>query len=94
MPAQRHLEQNGNYRQQTLFEENVDMFENMPNSQGITISYERASENGEIKHALIAQKGDKKVTLSTKDQFRKIVEKFSRMSEYEFRAKWDQQKGI
>ena len=94
VPAQRHLEQNGTYRQQLMFDDNVNMFKNMPNSQGITISYERVNEDGKIKHALIAQKGDKKVTLSTKDQFRKIVEKFFHMNEYEFRTKWEQQKGI
>jgi hypothetical protein len=62
--------------------------------EDITISYERTRENGELKHSLVAQKGDKKVVLSTKDQFRKIVEKFSNMSEYEFRKKWEQHKGI
>ena len=93
VPAQRHLE-NASYRQQVQFEDNVDMFENMPNTQGITISYERVSQDGKIQHALVAQKGDKKVVLSTKDQFRKIVEKFSHMNEYEFKTKWEQQKGI
>lgn len=92
-PAKRHLE-NATYRQQSMFEDNVAMFENMPNTEGIIISYERVRENGEMKHALVAQKGDKKVTLSVKDQFRKIVEKFSRMNEYEFQTKWNQQKGI
>ena len=59
----------------------------MPDTQGITISYERINEEGKMKHALIAQKGDKKVVLSTKDQFRKIVEKFSHINEYEFKIK-------
>ena len=94
VPAKRHLEQNGNYRQQIQFEDNVEMFEKMPNTQGITISYEKVPKDGKIQHALIAQKGDKKVTLSIKDQFRKIVEKFSHMNEYEFKIKWEQQKGI
>ena len=65
-PAKRHLE-NATYRQQSMFEDNVAMFENMPNTEGIIISYERVRENGEMKHALVAQKGDKKVTLSVRD---------------------------
>lgn len=93
VPAQRHLE-NATYRQQINFEDNVDMFQKMPYTEGITISYERVSQDGKIQHALIAQKGDKKVVLSTKDQFRKIVEKFSHMNEHEFKTKWNQQKGI
>ena len=92
-PAKRYLE-DANYRQQIKFEDNLDMFSKMPYTEDIIISYERTRENGELKHALVAQKGDKKVVLSTKDQFRKLVEKFSNMSEYEFRTKWEQQKGI
>jgi len=92
-PAKRQLE-NATYTQQINFEDNLNMFKAMPNTQGITISYERIREDGELKHALIAQKGDKKVILSQKDQFRKLVEKFSRMTEYEFRQKWEEKKGI
>lgn len=92
-PAKKYLEE-ASYREQVNFEDSVDFFEKMPNTEGITISYEKTRKDGKLKHSLIAQKGDKKVVLSTKDQFRKIVEKFSHMSEFEFKSKWNQQQGI
>ena len=93
VPARRCLEE-APYRQQANFDDSVRMFKNMPNTDGITISYEKTREDGELKHVLLAQKGDKKVILSKKDQFRKLVEKFSNINEHEFKTKWTQQKSI
>ena len=51
------------------------------------IFHKRILKDNKPKYALVASKGDKQVILSTKDQFRKLIEKFMHINEYEFNLK-------
>jgi len=66
----------------------VRRFVEIPNSDNITISYKRGFSKGKPVHSLIAyEKGKAPVLLASKDQFRKLIQKFSYMNEYEFKIK-------
>lgn len=61
----------------------------MPNTDSINISGRRMYHNGEASYALYARDNNtgKSVLLTAKNQFRKLLEKFSYMNEYEFNVK-------
>lgn len=67
----------------------IRRFSEMPNTDHITLSIGRFNEDGEARHALYAfdEKNDRFVVLTAKDQFRKLLKKFSFMNEYEFKVK-------
>lgn len=67
----------------------VRRFSEIPNSDHITISYKKATKNDELFHELRAYISGQKdpVVLTSKNQFRKLLEKFSYMNEYEFKIK-------
>ena len=66
----------------------VRRFAEVPNSDSITISYKKEFTKGQPVHSLYASEPDKSpVILTKKDQFRKLLEKFSYMNEYEFKLK-------
>ena len=75
----------GQYKQ---FCSAVRRFVEVPNSDHITISYKKGFENGAPTHALYAnQEGKDPILLTKKDQFRKLIQKFSFMNEFEFKTK-------
>ena len=61
----------------------------------VNIIYDKVTLNGKTQHVLYAVKDGMKqgeyVVLSTKDQFRKLVEKFMHINEYEYTMKMAQQ---
>lgn len=66
----------------------IRRFAELPNSDSITIRYSKELKNGETVHALYADElGKKPVLLTAKDQFRKVIKKFSFLSEREFKTK-------
>ena len=65
----------------------VRRFVEVPNSDHITIRYNRGYANGKPSHMLYASENGKDVLLTAKDQFRKLLDKFSYMNEYEFKLK-------
>ena len=75
----------GRYKQ---FCSAVRRFVEIPNSDHITISYKKSFERGVETHALYAEpKGNEPILLTKKDLFRKLVQKFSFMNEFEFKTK-------
>ena len=70
------------------FRSAVRRFVEVPNSDHITISYKKSFERGVETHALYAeQEGNEPILLTKKDLFRKLVQKFSFMNEFEFKTK-------
>ena len=66
----------------------VRRFHEVPNSDHLTIAYKRGFENGKEMHSLVAMENEKEpIMLSAKDQFRKLIQKFLYMNEYEFKIK-------
>lgn len=65
----------------------VRRFAEVPNSDHITIRYNKGFANGKPSHMLYASENGKDVLLTAKDQFRKLLDKFSYMNEYEFKLK-------
>lgn len=65
----------------------VKRFVEVPNSDNITIHYNRGYANGKPAHMLYASKNGDDILLTAKDQFRKLLDKFSYMNEYEFKIK-------
>ena len=70
------------------FNSAVRRFIELPKSDHITISYKKEFRNGQPMHILYADgAGKKPVVLAAKDQFRKLIQKFAFMNEYEFKIK-------
>ena len=71
------------------FCENLRKFNEFKNTDDITISYKVIYQKGKKLYILLAEKlGDNKpVILSSKDQFRKLLEKFSHITKFEFDIK-------
>ena len=70
------------------FRSAIRRFHEVPNSDHLTIAYKRGYENGQEMHSLCAiENGKEPIVLSKKDQFRKLVQKFLYMNEYEFKTK-------
>ena len=75
----------GQYKQ---FCSAVRRFSEIPNSDHLTITYRKGFENGVPSHILYAkEEGKAPIVLTKKDQFRKLIQKFSFMNEYEFKVK-------
>lgn len=74
-----------NYKQ---FNSAVRRFVEIPNSDHLTISYQKGFKEGKPTHSLFAtEEGKKPILLTEKDMFRKLIQKFSYMNEYEFKVK-------
>ena len=69
------------------FNSAIRRFVEVPNSDEIKISYKRGFKDGKPAHVLYATKEGNDIVLIVKDQFRKLLEKFSYMNEYEFKIK-------
>lgn len=54
------------------------------------IKHKKVHKDGKIIHTLSADKDNLSIPLTTKDKFRKIIEKFRRMTKYEFDIKMKQ----
>ena len=80
----KNAKQAGKYKQ---FCSAVRRFIEIPNTDNITIEYKKMYKDGNLSHALCANDGTKEVVLTAKDQFRKMLEKFSYMNEHEFKTK-------
>lgn len=69
-------------------------FHNFPNSDDVKIIHDKVSVGGKLQHVLYAVKEGMKreewVVLTTKDCFRKLVEKFTHINKYEFELKMEQ----
>lgn len=66
----------------------VRRFHEVPNSEHLTIGYKKGFENGKEMHSLLAmENGKNPIILTAKDQFRKLIQKFLYMNEYEFKIK-------
>ncbi len=65
----------------------VRRFVEVPESDSITIRYQRGVANGKPSYMLYASGNGQDILLTAKDQFRKLLEKFSYMNEYEFKSK-------
>lgn len=66
----------------------IKRFSEVPNSDHLTIRYKKEFRNGTLSHALYAEEAGKpSILLTAKDQFRKLIQKFSYMNEYEFKLK-------
>ncbi|MGN0031034.1 MAG: hypothetical protein ACI37Q_03670 [Candidatus Gastranaerophilaceae bacterium] len=75
-------------KQYKQFNSAVRRFVEIPNSDHLTISYKRSFQNGLPTHSLYANEaGQPPILLTVKDQFRKLIQKFSYMNEYEFKIK-------
>lgn len=75
-------------KQYKQFQSAVRRFVEIPNSDHLTITYKKGFENGTPIHILYANEAGKEpILLTAKDQFRKLVQKFSYMNEYEFKIK-------
>ena len=64
-------------------------FENLRNTENITIDFRRITDGTKKSYELFAKNSDtnEEVILSKKDTFRKIIDKFSFMNDYEFKVK-------
>ena len=68
----------------------VRRFEELPDTDHITIDYKKyKNTEGKLEHKIVGFTDDNSIksTLTTKDMFRKAIEKFSYMNEYEFLLK-------
>lgn len=66
----------------------VRRFVEIPNSNHLTIEYKKEFINNTVSHSLYAtEAGKTPILLTVKDQFRKLIQKFSFMNEYEFKIK-------
>lgn len=75
-------------KQYQQFQSAVRRFIEIPNSDNLTITYKKGFENGLPVHSLYANEAGKEpILLTAKDQFRKLIQKFSYMNEYEFKIK-------
>ena len=75
-------------QQYKQFNSAVRRFIEIPNSDHLTITYKKGFENGLPVHSLYAtEAGNEPILLTVKDQFRKLIQKFSYMNEYEFKIK-------
>ena len=79
---------NRSNREISQFDSAVRRFEELPNSDHLTISYKKKFVEGKPMHMLFAgENNENQVVLAAKDQFRKLIQKFSYMNEYEFQVK-------
>jgi len=69
-----------------MFEKQMAKIEQM-GTTNMRVSHKRIFEDGKPQYALLVNNGDKQAVLTVKDQFRKIVEKFMHINEYEFNIK-------
>ena len=71
------------------FRSAIRRFREIANSDSLTISYKKGFKDGKPSHLLYAKEEGKQqdILLAQKDQFRKLLEKFSYMNEYEFKIK-------
>ncbi len=75
-------------KQYKQFNSAVRRFIEIPNSDHLTITYKKGFEKGLPVHSLYANEiGKQPILLTTKDHFRKLIQKFSYMNEYEFKVK-------
>lgn len=75
-------------KQYKQFNSAVRRFVEIPNSDHLTISYKRGFKDGKANYSLLAtEEGKEPVLLTEKDMFRKLIQKFSYMNEYEFKIK-------
>ena len=66
----------------------IRRFIEIPNSDHLTITYKKGFNNGSPVYSLYAnEEGKEPILLTAKDQFRKLIQKFSYMNEYEFKIK-------
>lgn len=66
----------------------IRRFHEVPKSDNINIEYKKTFQDGKEMHSLFAIEKDKEpIVLATKDQFRKLIQKFIYMNEYEFKIK-------
>lgn len=66
----------------------IRRFNEIPNSDHLTIGYKKSFVNGTPSHTLYAaEEGKPPIILTAKDQFRKLIQKFLFMNEYEFKIK-------
>lgn len=74
----------------TRFIQNVERFKNY-GSDNVTVYYSKKNINGKDMHVLTAVDDSlipaKRIILTSKDLFRKVIDKFSRINEYEFNVK-------
>ena len=87
--AESYYQKNYSPRGYNLFYEAVKRFNKLPNTDSITIGMKKIYSNGKKQFALYAKEEDtgRQVVLSQKDQFRKLLEKFTHINEYEFNLK-------
>lgn len=86
--ADKYYSNTGNAKKYKQFCSAVRRFAELPNSDDVTIDYKSVINEGKREHILFASKlGESPVVLTAKDQFRKVLEKFSYMSEFEFNTK-------
>ncbi len=76
----------GRERRFDAFEEQLGRFNNF-GTDDMEVVYKKVFKDDKRQFALVARKDGKEVTLSVKDQFRKLVEKFMHINEYEFNVK-------
>jgi hypothetical protein len=76
------------------FMQKVRAFEKNYGTNDVTVVYDKVNLNGKTQHVLYAVKDGMKpgeyIVLSVKDQFRKLVEKFMHINEYEYTMKMAQ----
>ena len=66
----------------------VRRFEELPDTDHITIDYKKSIKGDKAQHSIVGITDTaEKINLTTKDRFRKAIEKFSYMNEYEFLLK-------
>ena len=71
------------------FNSAIRRFEELPETDHITIDYKKNVKNNKFQHSIVGinEATKEEVKLTSKDMFRKAVEKFSYMNEYEFLLK-------
>ena len=89
--AKRYYDKQNRPEQYELdFQSKVDEYKLFGN-QNMSVEYRTLTQHGQKMHALyITEPGQEPVLLSKKDMFRKLVDKFMNVNEYEFNIKVEQ----
>lgn len=86
--AEKMLKQDRRYDILSNFRKKVDDFENY-GFDDYKIFFKKVKDGDKVNFGLFAGNGENEVLLSQKNKFRKIVEKFTHITKYEFTKKME-----
>lgn len=80
----------GNVQKRAIFDDKVDEFLNFGTDK-MVVQYKKFVKDGQTRHKLYVRdyesEGQKAFLLTEKDSFRKVVEKFTHINDFEFNSK-------